>query len=582
MKASVDRLFQDLLAIAAKHLGSSRAALSVVDVERRPIEALLALRASRPYSDSRFFQQTIGASQGVFVVQDAWGDERFRHDQLVLDEPKLRSHVGVPIRSDDGVVRGCLSVFDQRVRRPSAANREDLQRLARQAGALLDLHDRTTRDCAPSASRRDDLLSGEHRRLRAIVDRMPALITHIDRDQRYTFANAHFTRVFGHDTDSMVGKTLREVCGPEVYADIEPYVDEVLAGREVLFEESGSRRGITSYQQSNYLPDVDADGAVVGFYAMVFDITGRKQAELELAEGQKRLRGITDNLPVLIAEFDGDRMVRFSNATYLSWLGVRPESMIGRPIGAATGGEYHAERVPYIERAYAGERVTFESIVRHGATERTLQSTYIPQLDEAGRVERIYALTSDISEQRARQREVDALARQDTLTKLPNRRNLEEHLFEAMGLLRRSVASIAVLYLDVDRFKSINDAWGHSGGDQVLVEFGARLRRCVRCTDLVARYAGDEFVALLHGIAQEDEARRVAEKIVSALREPFSIGGRALQVSASIGIAVADEAMAGPDDLLQAADHALYEAKQRGRNRYEVYSRQAADDAADR
>ena len=413
-------------------------------------------------------------------------------------------------------------------------------------------------------------LDAGQRRLRLITDNLPALVTHIDSDERYTFANAHVGRIFGIDPGSVLGKTIREIRGEETYSELAVHVKAALGGETVQFENFGQAQGRTYHYQSNYIPDVDTDGRVSGFYAMTFDVTERKLAELRSAESEERLRGITDNLPVLIAELDREWRFRFCNETYQTWLGISPEALIDRPIREAIGETYYAGRHEYLARAYAGEKVSFEQTVRLPIGERSLQTTYVPHRDADGTIAGVYSVTSDITDLKETQRQLDALARVDTLTGLANRRQMGEHLRDAMARTRRSRIPIAVLYLDIDRFKLVNDVHGHAGGDAALKEFALRLLRSVRETDLVARYAGDEFVIVLEGINSAAEAQLVAEKVILAMKASFDILGVPMSVTTSVGVAIyagGDQDMAS---LLALADRALYAAKSEGRDRFSM------------
>lgn len=165
--------------------------------------------------------------------------------------------------------------------------------------------------------------------------------------------------------------------------------------------------------------------------------------------------------------------------------------------------------------------------------------------------------------------EVRQLAYYDPLTELPNRRLLIDRMKTAISQAVRHHHAMAVMFLDLDRFKEINDSLGHEAGDALLKEVAARLTACVRSGDTVSRLGGDEFVIVLAEIARADDATRVAEKIIHALHEPVLIGGQPLQVSTSIGIAEFPvEGSEGMDELMQRADAALYAAKDAGRNTY--------------
>jgi diguanylate cyclase (GGDEF)-like protein len=170
---------------------------------------------------------------------------------------------------------------------------------------------------------------------------------------------------------------------------------------------------------------------------------------------------------------------------------------------------------------------------------------------------------------------IDELSRQafhDALTDLPNRALFGDRLDHALARIRRGHQSVAVLLLDLDGFKQVNDSFGHDAGDQVLIAVAQRLRACLRPADTVARLGGDEFTILLEDITHLREATRVAERIENSLRTPFMVDGHETQVTTSIGIALNEPGKTGSSDLLRNADIAMYEAKRHGKARYEVFS----------
>ncbi|GAB3750511.1 sensor domain-containing protein [Lysobacter olei] len=159
------------------------------------------------------------------------------------------------------------------------------------------------------------------------------------------------------------------------------------------------------------------------------------------------------------------------------------------------------------------------------------------------------------------------LASHDPLTGLPNRSHFHDQLQLALAAPPRERHPLALLYLDLDGFKAVNDRHGHEIGDQLLREASERIRHCIRHTDTVARLGGDEFVVMLHGTARADDAMEVAEALRDSLAKPFHLGGHALSISASIGVALHGDGLANQDGLLQRADKAMYAAKRQGGNR---------------
>ncbi|MEQ1685846.1 MAG: diguanylate cyclase [Burkholderiaceae bacterium] len=310
------------------------------------------------------------------------------------------------------------------------------------------------------------------------------------------------------------------------------------------------------------------DGKAVRLFGAFQDITERKAAEQAALDSQRGLRTIADNLPALIALVDTEERYRFLNAHIGRVFGIDTEAALGRTMREVRSEAAYAAIAPHVSTALRGEKVSFAYSDLVGGQLRHYQSNYIPDIDAEGRVRGFYAMTFDITELQNTQAQLELLARVDPLTGLPNRRQFDERIADAMTRSRRTKQAMAVVFLDIDHFKSINDSIGHAGGDAVLCEFARRLRACVRSTDTVARLAGDEFVVLLDSIDGGSEFGRLAEKIVACIHAPFEVAGQALVVTTSAGVAVYEGGRQDAAEVLSRADTALYSAKKQGRNRF--------------
>ena len=412
-------------------------------------------------------------------------------------------------------------------------------------------------------------LSRAEAQIRSIADSVPALITAFDRDRRMTFINAHAAETYGRNREELLGKTVGDVRGEAKAAELAPYMDRVLHGERVEFESHSTIAGRLRHFQQSYVPNRGEDGEVRGFYSVSMDISEAKAAE-------QRWRAIADNLPVLITYLDDQLRLRSMNATFEKWLGIAPADVIGVPLRDVIGPVLFAQREPSLRRALAGEHIQFElSSTALGIT-RDLHNIYVPDVQMDGRVVGVYVLTTDVSPMKQAQRQLAELARSDSLTGLPNRRQFDEALNQALARGRRDGSSVGLLYLDIDHFKSINDDHGHSAGDAVLKEFAVRLQSCVRATDLVARLAGDEFVIILVGFVKADDASAVAQKVLHCMQEFVRVEHLEVKISTSIGVVVQDSSGITPQELIARADQALYQAKRAGRNRYAEYGSEAS------
>jgi diguanylate cyclase (GGDEF)-like protein len=299
--------------------------------------------------------------------------------------------------------------------------------------------------------------------------------------------------------------------------------------------------------------------------------------EAKLAEKEHLLRTITDNLPVLISYIDRNEVVRFSNLTYKRWLNRDPVQALGRPLLEVMGLEMYANRQQHIRKVLAGHLTEFQAVLDLPDGPRHHQVTYLPDTTADGRVAGFFALTMDITAMKRIEAQLEQLARHDTLTGLPNRRHFEERLSEF--LLQREQRPFALMFLDIDHFKGINDAYGHATGDAALKHFGECLRANVRATDIIARLAGDEFVVLLPGLQKRADAEIVAWKIIKNTRLGFRVNGKALNLTTSIGIAYARESAVTSDLLFGSADEALYAAKNGDRDTFKVMECNGIDPA---
>ncbi|MDE2298308.1 MAG: diguanylate cyclase [Burkholderiales bacterium] len=313
-----------------------------------------------------------------------------------------------------------------------------------------------------------------------------------------------------------------------------------------------------------------ADGRALRISGTDEDVTERKAAAQALLDSQRRLRLITDNLPALVAYIDRDERYRFLNAHVGTVFRIDPQATLGRTMREVRGEATYAALAPHVAQALRGEASIFSYADQIGGRSYRYQSNYVPDVDGAGAVQGFYAMTFDITELHETQRQLERLARVDALTGLPNRRQVDDRIKEAMARTRRTRRPMAVMFLDIDHFKAINDALGHAGGDAVLCEFARRLKACVRTTDMVARFAGDEFVVLLEGVEGAAELDRLAAKVVACIRPRFQVGAAALDVTTSVGVTLYGGAEQTAAEVLSRADGALYQAKKQGRNRHAV------------
>ncbi|WP_323144885.1 sensor domain-containing diguanylate cyclase [Massilia phyllosphaerae] len=289
-------------------------------------------------------------------------------------------------------------------------------------------------------------------------------------------------------------------------------------------------------------------------------------AKMDLARGERRLRMIADSVTARVAYVNADERYTYHNT---GPSGAPSGASLGKTLLETHGPEVYEAIKKDARQALSGERVDVERIYVVDGQSRCFKHQYTPDFTSEGRVMGYYAMITDITEFKMIQKRLLHLARVDGLTGLPNRAELLDRLVTALARCRRTATAMACLYLDIDRFKEVNDTLGHAGGDCVLTEFSRRLRQCVRESDTIARLSGDEFAIVLEDIGRSEEAQGVAAKIIACMAVPFNIEGQLRVVTTSIGVALANPLEDDPRSLLRAADAALYRAKRAGRNRLE-------------
>ncbi|MDE2092697.1 MAG: diguanylate cyclase [Burkholderiales bacterium] len=314
-------------------------------------------------------------------------------------------------------------------------------------------------------------------------------------------------------------------------------------------------------------PVFDSTGAFEGYRGVGSDITASKLAEQALRESEQELRLFADNVPAMTVSYDQHLRCRFVNKAYLAFFGFAADSIVGMHVREVIGDEAYREVEGHFGTVMRGRAVTYQRThtLAHGEP-RHLEIKLLPRVTDSGSVLGCFAVATDVTQYKLAEERIRRVAHHDGLTGLPNRLLFNDRLNQAISLAKREARQLALLYLDLDKFKPVNDTLGHAAGDELLQAVAARLRQQVRESDTVARIGGDEFAVILPGVSRRDEARRVADKALAALATPFRLigQGQTIDIGASIGVAIYPDDGASADALVKAADNAMYSAKHAG------------------
>ena len=433
----------------------------------------------------------------------------------------------------------------------------------RLVGAFQDITDRKALE---------QRLAEHERFVRLITDSLPLRIAYVDKDRRYRFVNLGHCRRFGREREQIIGRTRSELKQGSADAEVDAKLDAALAGHAQQFEFDELVDGQTRRIESRLIPDLADSGEVRGVFTTGIDITETAHTRRQLERQAGTLRAVTEAIPAIVAVVGADGRYRFVNSAFERWCGVPRERIVGRTLVEVLGrAEYERSR-PWVERVLAGETVNFEKDYRGHNLAKHLAISYIPMWLDGGAIDGFIGVGQDITQRKQEESRLLQLTQRDALTGLLNRSGFEQYLEQRVQ--GEGGASLALLYIDLDRFKPINDTHGHPVGDQVLQMFAQRLERLVRPTDAVARLGGDEFALALAGVREAANARAVADKIVSAAQLPFTVGALRLEIGASVGVAFGADLELGWRGLLERADAMLYRAKGAGRGRAAGETRQ--------
>jgi len=407
-------------------------------------------------------------------------------------------------------------------------------------------------------------LAVSEQRLRLIADNLPIVIAYINRDETYTFKNRRFAETYG------TGENMQEVLSPTLHTETIPHLKRAFAGETVYFERSIQRKGKECCDAITYVPDYDENGKVIGLFVMAEDITERKQHE----ESSKLATLMYENASEGMMVTDADGRILSVNPAFSQVSGYAPEEVIGHLAYELTSSHQDI-------RFYSRMRQTIshtgywegEIWHQHKNGDHYLVSLrFNTVFDDKGDALRHVALFTDITQKKASEEAIWKQANFDALTGLPNRRMFNDRLRLEMKKAARDHLPMALIFIDLDGFKAVNDTLGHDFGDILLKQVAERLHQCVRNTDTVARLGGDEFTVILSELKDSGDVVRIVQEILHGLARPFQLKHEVAHISGSIGISLFPDDGHEAEQLIKNADQAMYLCKQQGRNRFHYFA----------
>jgi diguanylate cyclase (GGDEF)-like protein/PAS domain S-box-containing protein len=412
--------------------------------------------------------------------------------------------------------------------------------------------------------------------VRAIFDAIPLPVFVQDHRGRVVFSNRACAEQFGHPDEG------RGSAGDAAWVSPKPVADSqandaktFTAGRLTKDRETVWSAALGGDRVVHMLknPVYGADGKPLLLMCASVDVTDQVKAAAELRAADEKLRRLYELSPIGIALTDMQGHYVEFNAAFMKITGYSREELNGLDYWALTPEEYAEQEAEQIEALRTrGSYGPFEKeYVRKDGSRVPLRLTGVLIQGSDG-VPYVWSIVEDITEQKKKDALIWRQANFDMLTNLPNRRLFLDRLALEIRKAQRSLAPVAVLFIDLDHFKEINDAFGHDRGDMLLREAARRISASVRASDTVARVGGDEFAVILGEFGARANVERIAHKINRAVDAPFTLNGDQGQVSASVGIAIYPDDAADVDELLTRVDRAMYLAKSLGRNRFAYFT----------
>lgn len=609
-------VFDRITKLVSLTLNVPIALVSLVDSHRQWFKSRVGVNATETPRDLAFCAHAILQTQAM-VVNNATRDERFADNPMVQQSPHIRFYAGIPIRTSGGYALGTLCAIDERPRELSQHELDILTCLAdlvskeirlRETLALTESHLKLSQT----------VLHASEARFRTIFEKAAIGIALVAPDGGWLSVNEELCRFLGYTQEELLALTFKDItCPDDLQADLhllkqlaDDKIDRYQIEKRYIHKDGDLRwASLSVTKQINPRCELEY------YVSIIKDIHATKMAEQALHELQHELENrvaqrtfelnkSNEMLSFAMAkqtlaaqelkerELEISMVIENANDAYISinQSGVitawnrQAEVTFGWPAREAIGQRLDQVIIPpHMQQAHLhgmqhhmdtgearvlGKRLELEAMHKDGHIVPV--EVRISKIEVHGK--HIFsAFLTDISERKHLQSLLEKEAKHDVLTGLPNRRAFTQALPLALARADRTQQWMALMFIDLDGFKQINDELGHDAGDMLLREIANRLSTATRQTDTVARFAGDEFVVLLENMPEKEHAKLVAEKILLLLREPVLLGSHSRQISCSLGLAYyAPNSEIAPDVLLKDADEAMYEAKRSGKNQIRI------------
>ena len=473
-----------------------------------------------------------------------------------------------PIRSTQGKVLGTFSIYHHAPHQPTVANLNLIEQTAYLAGIAIE------------QAQSQLALKDNESRFHQLLQSIPSVsVQGYDFEGNTCYWNKGSEHLYGYSANEALGKSMFDlIIPPEMHVGVRAAMKNMLeteepipSGELTLMTKHGTLVNVFSSHAYVHVP-----GKSPEMFCIDVDLTERKQTDEKI----KLAANVFSHARESIIITDTTGTIIDVNDTFITITGYSSEEAIGQNSRILQSGRQSPKFYVEMWRELLEEGYWYGELWnrRKNGEVYAEMKAISAVCDEQGVTTHYVALGSDITPMKEQQNQLERIAHYDILTNLPNRSLLADRLSQAMLQCKRHKQSLAVIFLDLDGFKAVNDAYGHDMGDELLIALSARMKEALREGDSLARIGGDEFVAVLADLANVEYCKPILERLLLAASLPITIGDTVLNISASIGVTIFPQDNVDADQLMRHADQAMYVAKESGKNRYHLFDT-AQDDA---
>ncbi|MEW9698762.1 EAL domain-containing protein [Paenibacillus sp. SI8] len=400
-----------------------------------------------------------------------------------------------------------------------------------------------------------------------------------DLKHRVQYSNENFSRTFGWSSLELLGSPLLTMLEEDQQAFYELLTAHCWE-YHVKEHRRKSKDGSILIVNETITPIRDQNGDIVAYACMISDIPeGGSEVKRKLTESRQQLQSLFDNNPDAVISLDLVGTLIHMNPATFKLSGYSKDELAELPLVSLCVSDQQERVQQRFERTLRGRPQNFETVIVHkNGAKVDLHLTLVP-ISYEGTIQGVYGIAKNITERKQAEDLIQYMAYYDALTDLPNRRLFERKVMMHLNEADRQQTKIAILYLDLDGFKFINDSLGHGVGDQVLKEVAVRLKRSTREPDTIGRMGGDEFTICLPHVRSDADVQPITDRILQELRQPFQLQGNDFYLTASIGVAFYPDHGHHAEMLMHNADTALYKVKELGKNHMKIYSQSMNEEA---